>query len=183
MHVSVARAIRDGLLVAVHRKVEGVDDVDCFVLAASKNWLLLKEADALRPDGFWVFRMDKVISLQRSRFHEFKQRMMKLSGLLKGLRAGAGIDLTDIHTILRWFVKRKRLCILFTENKKEWWRLHCAIAGATQKELKLVPFDGAGRWEKVKSSGRWIPKAITAIRFDSHYLRLYEEHAEIGRGS
>ena len=102
---------------------------------------------------------------------------MKRSGLLARLRARPPIELTDIHTILRSFISNKRLCILFAENKKEWWRIHCAIIEVSQTKLCLHPFNGAGQWERVRTIERWKPKAITAIRFDSHYLRLYEKHA------
>lgn len=165
------------MLVDVCRKVDGVDSIDGFILAASKNWLLLKGADALQPDGFWILRRDKVISLQRSKFQAFKEQMMKRSGLLAQLGALPPVELTDIHTILRSFIRNKRLCILFTENKKEWWRIHCAVIDVSPTRLCLHPFTGAGQWDVVRTSGRWKPRAITAIRFDSHYLQLYEKYA------
>jgi hypothetical protein len=131
----------------------------------------------LQPDGFWIFRRDKVISLQRSKYQAFKEQLLKRSGLLARLRAPPPVELTDIQTILRSFIRNKRFCILFTENKEEWWRVHCAVIEVSQTSLCLRPFNGAGQWDKVRTGGRWKPKAITAIRFDSHYLRLYEKYS------
>jgi hypothetical protein len=118
-----------------------------------------------------------VISLQRSKYQAFKEQLLKRSGLLARLRAPPPVELTDIQTILRSFIRNKRFCILFTENKEEWWRVHCAVIEVSQTSLCLRPFNGAGQWDKVRTGGRWKPKAITAIRFDSHYLRLYEKYS------
>jgi hypothetical protein len=87
VRVSAAKAIRDGMLVDVCRKVEGVDSIDGFILASSKNWLLVKDANVLRTDGFWIFRRDKVISLKRSKTQAYKEQMMNRSGLLVRLCA------------------------------------------------------------------------------------------------
>ena len=176
MRVSATKAICDRILVGVHRRVEGVDDVDGFLLAASADWFLVRQCDALIPDGLWLFRKDTVTAFQRSQFHQFKEQMMEGAGLLRRVSMTPDIDLTSIETIVEWFFRTKRLCILRIENTYEWWRVHCAIDGLSGQHIRLRPFDGAGQWEKVRITGRWRSNVITAIYFDSHYLRLYERN-------
>lgn len=176
MRISATKAIRDRVLVGVLRSVEGIDDVDGFVLAASADWFLVRDCEELMPSGLWLFRKDTITSFQRSKFHQFKERMMERAGLLRRGWPPPEIDLTNIETIVEWLTRTKRLCILRTENADEWWRVHCAIDGLIGQQLRIHPFDGAGQWEKVRTTGRWRLNAITAIRFDSHYLRLYEKY-------
>lgn len=176
MRVSVTKAIRDRIFVGVRRRVEGVDDVDGFVMGTSTDWVLVWDCNRLMPDGFYLFRKDTIASLQRSKYHQFKEQMMERAGLLMRVGTEPDIDLTSIKTLLEWFIRTKRLCILRTENADKWWSIHCAIVGQSGGQLQLCPFDGAGRWDKVIVTGRWKSNVITSICFDGHYLRLYEKH-------
>ena len=176
MRISATKAIRRQMLVDVRRSVDGVNTIDGFVLAQSEKWLLVKDANALQPDGFWIFRLDSISGLYRTRFQEFKESMLKRSGLLARLHALPSVELAETDGILRSLIKNRRLCILFVENKRTWWRVHCAIRKQTETGLTLQPFDGAGRWTRATIIQNQELKAITAIRFDSHYLRLYEKY-------
>jgi hypothetical protein len=177
MRVSIAKAIREKWLVTVHRSVEGTNHEDGFVLQASKQWLLIQSANALRLDGFWIFRRDTVLSLQLTAFVDFKLRMMRREGLLNFTPVVPEVDITSARGILASLQKSKRLVILFRENEEEWWKMHCAIRTAFPAKLRLHPFDGAGRWGRAIPRSRWTLEAITAVRFGSHYLGMYEKFA------
>ena len=175
MRVSVTAAIKSKALVQVQCRVEGPNEIDGFVLAVSDEWLLVRDVASLQPKGYYLLRRDTVHFIQSTVYLKFKQRVLRKEHLLKSSLQHPGIDLSDIAAILSWLQKERRFAILWRATKDEWWSRHSLVCGVTPKNVLLRLFDGAGRWEN--QTFRWTLNKITAIRFDSHHLRMFEKYA------
>lgn len=175
MRVSLTAAIKNKNLVQIQCLVKEPHDIDGFVLAASDAWLLVQDVDSLRPNGYYFLRRDIVRSLKSTIYHKFRQRILTREHLLKSSLQQPNIDITDIASIVSWLQREKRFAILWQATKDEWWSRHSLVCGVKPKSVLLRLFDGAGRWKR--QVFRWSLNRITAIRFDSHYLRMFEKHA------
>lgn len=175
MRVPLTKAIDKKLLVIVRRNVHGMEEIEGFILGASKDWLLVREVSGCAPDGFYLVRRNTVSSLISTVYCDFRRHILEKERLLEKALRHPGVDFGDVSRI---FSSLHRLGLFITvgmENRTGWRTLHSVVDEVLPDMVSLRGFDGAGRWER-RRYGCLLAK-VTAVKFGSRYLKMYQKYA------
>lgn len=173
--MNLKRAMAERLCVSICRNVEGEDEIDGVVIELSAEWCLVADVNGFDADGYWIVRRDTISRLEFTRHDAFRQKLMEKSGLIRGLRPPAGLDISDTAALMHSLVATRRYVIVFEEDDYEWYSWHAAVLSVQGKFLRLRGFDGSGCFEK--RVRRIRISEITCIRIASRYLSVYEKAA------
>ncbi len=105
----VKRASADGAQISVdHADDESIHHV--FPLRFSHEYLLCFDERELALDGYVVFPIEHITGMERTKFDDFRSRMMRDDGALERLHAPDGIDISSPFGLFSW-IRTNRLVI------------------------------------------------------------------------
>lgn len=184
MQISIKKAIAEAVPVGLRLRAQSLMGYDpspeVVLLASSRDWLLARSlGDGFAPDGCFVVSRSHVQSLITSKHRAFRKQVLQAEGAWARALRTPSIDLTSAATILRSLQKLQAFAIVVRETFEEWQSIHCRIEQVTDQHATLLGFDGAGQWERRPTQVDLSD--ITRIRFGSHYLKMYQKHAQKNR--
>jgi len=178
MYVSLAEHVGTGQMVRVDRGLSGEPTLHGYILGLSPELGLMHCFDDFEPDGYTLFRLEDVLSLERGAHEEHWDKMLGGEALLGGLKAPFKIDLTDMPSALRSMQASFSDLIIECEEESE--EEGCFYLGrlleVTRESVVLHYVDALGRWDDAPTI---IPvERITKVQFDTPYLRRFMRYTE-----
>ena len=166
--------VRERALVSISR--EGVDShsIQCFVLAASAELVLLQYIYDFQIDGLMVLRRADLSEMRRSDTDVFQQRLMAEYGLLKSVAFDLQIDITNWRSVIQQLAGQYPLMILESELAEEPDFLIGRVVDVSGTGVNMHAFSGTARW--FDGIDFMAFDEITSCQVDTPYINAYLSH-------
>ena len=176
MKKQFAHHLKSRNLVSIRR--ERIDDnqIQAFILAASRKLVALQYVADFQLDGLMVLRVADISEMRRTRTDEFQQGLLAEEGVLKKVPFGKQFDLDNWGSVLRQFAAKYPLMILECEAQEEKLFAIGRVAEAGVRDVSFECFSGTGKWSEEPASYRYSD--LASCQVDNAYINAYRRHFE-----
>jgi hypothetical protein len=161
-------------LVSLRRSAIDDSAIQCFVLGASDQLVLLQYVYDFHLDGMMVLRVGDVSDVTRSKTDEFQERLLAAEGLLTQVPFDYALDLSN------W-----RHAITELSGIHPLLQLECEllddpdfVIGRTlafdEEQVTLQYFTGVANWLEEPISVRYDD--LTSCQVNNNYMNVYQRH-------
>jgi hypothetical protein len=165
-------------MIRLSRALPSEPSLHGYLLGLGATLGLLHCFDDFEPDGYTIFRVEDVLTVERGAHEEHWDRMLAGEDLLGGLRLPSPVDLSGLAPALHSLAVRWPHLILECEgggdDEGEFYLGR--LLDVTDEAVVLHYVDALGRWDEAPTR---IPvEAITKVQFDTPYLRRFMRYTE-----
>src|SRR5579871_3505019 len=151
------------------------ENISGFILAMSKNFLLVQLDNEFLLDGFSIIKKDQFDSLQYSKFEIARRKIFKGEGILdKDYGIKANISLSSWQNIFEDLKKSDCHVIVECEDKEEPDFIIGPIKRVSKDKVNIQYYDPAGQLEKGSTLVKY--DEITIVTFDNRYLKTFRKY-------
>ena len=169
--------------VKIYRKFkEREENISGFLLAISKDFLLLQVDNEFSLNGYAIMRKDQFDSLRCNKYDKTQKKIYIAEGLLDN---GYGIDKSislkswqDIFKTLKLFDYH---VIIECEDKEEPWFDIGPIKRVNKESVSIQYYDPTGQLESKLSSRKYSD--ITLVKFDDNYSKTFRKYLKPSKQS
>ncbi len=169
--------------VKIYRKFkEREENISGFLLAISKDFLLLQVDNEFSLNGYAIMRKDQFDSLRCNKYDKTQKKIYIAEGLLEN---GYGIDKSislkswqDIFKTLKFFDYH---VIIECEDKEEPWFDIGPIKRVNKESVSIQYYDPTGQLESKLTSRKYSD--ITLVKFDDNYSKTFRKYLKPSKQS
>jgi hypothetical protein len=155
-------------LVAVERKGK-LERVHGFLLAKSKEWLLIENEKDFQKDGYRLIPIRDVKNIRRNAADALHQNICKMFGVIPG--PAPKIPFEDPERLFHALRDKSELVIIECERLGEWPYTIGKIEGIAEDQLQVAYFNVEGKFERAPRVIAF--KHISQIGFGERYINGY----------
>lgn len=163
-------------LVSITRDKIDYLSIQGFILAYSKELVLLQYVYDFRLDGLIVLRRRDITSVETSHTDEFQTQLLQDSGLFAQINFNPGYDLTNWESLLNTLGKQAKYIILENEALEDPAFCIGELRNVTRDSVDMLGFNGVGRWDDMETC--ILHNEITSLQAFTNYIRFYRNHFE-----
>ena len=163
-------------LVSVHRGE--IDDyaIQGFILASSKQLVVLQYVYDFNLDGLMVIRTADITEVRCSATNMFQKELLEREGLIQRVPFGATFNLHDWRSVISELSKENSLMILECEKMEENIFVIGRVLETTTAEVEIQHFSGTARWERNPAILSF--NDLTCCQVGTNYVNVYQRHFE-----
>ncbi len=163
-------------LVTIYRtETEEEANILGFILAMSKDFLLIQVEEEFYLNGYAIIRKDRFDSIRVSKVEKFLKKILKKAGILKkdlGLKKQPA--LTSWETIFSDLKKLDYYAIVECEDLPEPTFTIGEIAKVAKKSVGIRYFNPEGVIDQKPTKVKY--EDITLVKFDDRYTKMYRKY-------
>ncbi len=165
---------KNGEAIEIRRDPMDPHPMMAFVVACGDDLALLLDTRELEWDGYKIVRVQDTTSLDYRESEKFYERILRDEGIVTDIRVPFKIDLSSWKSAIGAIKNQSRNMIIEDENPDDEVFHIGKVTRLSTRTVSICHFDAVGHWEL---SDRVIPYSrITAVTFDSRYIRLYSKY-------
>jgi hypothetical protein len=145
-----------------------------YIVAYSKDFLVLQETDDFRLLGYDVFPVNQIKTIRFNKWDKYYNKIMIWEGEIENVGIKYAIDLTNWPTIFKSIKGHLLNIIVECENPEIASFTIGPIIKITKKQVYIQDFDPAGFLEEKPTSIDF--QSISKVQFDDRYVNVFSKY-------
>ncbi len=169
--------------VKIYRKFnEREENISGFLLAISKDFLLLQVDNEFSLNGYAIIRKDQFDSLRCNKYDKTQKKIYIAEGLLEnGYGIDKSISLESWQDIFKTLKLLDYHVIIECEDKEEPWFDIGPIKRVNKESVSIQYYDPTGQLESKLTSRKYSD--ITLVKFDDNYSKTFRKYLKPSKQS
>ena len=145
-----------------------------YIIAFSKDLVLLQEIADFRLLGFNVIEKSKITSIRNNKNDKFYDKIMKREGLKSKIGLKTDLHLGNWKTLFKQLRKANKNVIVECEGRKYNFFTIGNIVKIKKNCVHLRYFNALGIFDKTLTKINY--KSITNVTFDDRYIEVFQKY-------
>lgn len=170
----LASLLTERKLVSIARDNIDYLSIQGFILAYSKELVLIQYIYDFRLEGLIVLRRRDITAIETSQTDEFQTDLLKEAGVFSQIDFTPAYDLTNWESVLNTLGRQAKYIIVENEALEDPEFCIGELRNVTQNSVDMLGFNGVGRWDDAETTIHH--SEITSLQAFTNYITFYQNH-------